>query len=405
MPVRKRKRGKKTVWIVDFEDTAGRRRRLHARTQEEANLLLAEKLKEARIAQPAPAHADKITVEEYGATWMRRVEADRKYSTARSYRSAFTNHVAPEFGSLKLREVTRVHVKGFVAAKRDGGLSKNTVHLIRAVLSSMLSEAVDDGLLQSNAATAAGRRGGKRIDTQSEIEDADSIRPFSDAQVAALLAAAADFEGRTWLLLLVRTGIRPGEAEALRWSDFDLQAREVLIERAIYEGHLGTPKTGRRRRVDMSQELTQALAALYVQREREKLAGRWPEIPAWVFPGKDGSNPSINWSRIFDRTLKRAGMSGHTTYDLRHTFATLLLAGTAERPPAPITYVSRQLGHANPGITLKYYAHWIPNSSDKRFVDGLDDPSPANFGTTFGTTLKKPLHLQGESTDCVLNFG
>ena len=53
-------------------------------------------------------------------------------------------------------------------------------------------------------------------------------------------------------------------------------------------------------------------------------------------------------------------------YDLRHTYASLLLAAGA-----PITYVSAQLGHSNPGTTLKYYARWIP-SRGKRWVDLLD---------------------------------
>ena len=53
-------------------------------------------------------------------------------------------------------------------------------------------------------------------------------------------------------------------------------------------------------------------------------------------------------------------------YNLRHTFASLLLAAGA-----PITYVSAQLGHANPATTLRYYPRWIP-SRGRRWVDLLD---------------------------------
>ena len=52
----------------------------------------------------------------------------------------------------------------------------------------------------------------------------------------------------------------------------------------------------------------------------------------------------------------------HSLYDLRHTFATLLLAGSADSPPAPITYVAAQMGHATPATTLRFYARWIPRS-------------------------------------------
>lgn len=57
-------------------------------------------------------------------------------------------------------------------------------------------------------------------------------------------------------------------------------------------------------------------------------------------------------------------------YDLRHTFPSLLLAGGA-----PITYVSAQLGHANPAMTLRYYARSI-SGHGRRWVDLLDLDRP-----------------------------
>ena len=68
----------------------------------------------------------------------------------------------------------------------------------------------------------------------------------------------------------------------------------------------------------------------------------------------------------FRRALKRAKLPGFRLYDLRHTFASLLLAAGA-----PITYVSAQLGHANPTTTLRHDARWIP-SKGRRWVDALD---------------------------------
>jgi site-specific recombinase XerD len=64
--------------------------------------------------------------------------------------------------------------------------------------------------------------------------------------------------------------------------------------------------------------------------------------------------------------MKRAGISSHSVCDLRHTFATLLLARAV-----PITYVAAQFGHAKLTKTLQWYAHWIPSES-KSFVDSLD---------------------------------
>jgi Phage integrase family len=70
----------------------------------------------------------------------------------------------------------------------------------------------------------------------------------------------------------------------------------------------------------------------------------------------------------FGRVLKKAEITGHRLYDLRHTFATQLLA-----KGAPITYVAAQLGHANPSTTLRWYARWLPQAG-AGFVDRLDAP-------------------------------
>jgi hypothetical protein len=64
--------------------------------------------------------------------------------------------------------------------------------------------------------------------------------------------------------------------------------------------------------------------------------------------------------------LKHANLPSFRPYDLRHAYASLLLAAGV-----PLTYVSNQLGHAKPTTTLQYYAKWIPGGKE-RFVDVLD---------------------------------
>ena len=88
-------------------------------------------------------------------------------------------------------------------------------------------------------------------------------------------------------------------------------------------------------------------------------------------------------ARVFHLASKRAGLPHFRLYDLRHTYASLLLAGGA-----PITYVSAQLGHANPATTLRYYAKWIP-SQGQRWVDLLERGRVAEALTAeVGTTLE-----------------
>jgi integrase len=350
-----------------------------------------------------------LTVDQFGKQWLKRLDgSDLKPRTIESYTQLYNNHIAAALGPIRLRDLRRTHIKELLAAKRDQvivrsakkiaprdaegpkpetapkTLSKNTVRLIRACLSAMLAEAMDDELIKSNPAAVPSRRRGKKGNgAVSAAERQKAIRPFSDAELSKILEAARqhDAEHYPLFLLLARTGMRPGEASALQWTDFDFTNRKILVERAYSAGILGTTKTDGVRTVDMSQELATALTALYKQREAQTLKEGWGEVPELVFINAAGK--AVDESRVrkrFARVLKKAEITGHRLYDLRHTFATQLLA-----KGAPITYTAAQLGHARPSTTLAWYARWLPQAG-AGYVDRLD--APGGFWHQSGTNLK-----------------
>src|SRR5436190_343800 len=101
----------------------------------------------------------------------------------------------------------------------------------------------------------------------------------------------------------------------------------------------------------------------------------WTMALAGTRPGEAlalqaGDVDLANLANAFKRTLKAATPDGqdpprHSLYDLRHTYATTLLAKRA-----PITYVAAQMGHANAATTLRYYAHRLPRTGG-RYVELL----------------------------------
>jgi integrase len=117
----------------------------------------------------------------------------------------------------------------------------------------------------------------------------DEVKAFTDSQLHAFLEAAAAVPLYYPLLFAMsKTGLRLGEAVALRWDDVDLVAREITVKRTFSMGALGSPKSGKTRRVDVSKALAELLEQLDVERKAEALeAGRDPE--ELVFPGRTTS--------------------------------------------------------------------------------------------------------------------
>jgi integrase len=397
MAIWKRKRARGYVWMADYLDSGGRRHRVSAPTRDAVDRLRVEKI--AEQAQGSELLGDpELTLDQFAQSWLVRLAgSDLKPSTVAGYRRLYQRYIAAALGPIRLRELRRVHVKEFLNAIRarvivragKGGeaatrrtLSKNTVRLVRATLSVMLGEALDDELIKSNPASVPSRRRGRKGNgSMSAAERQKAIRPFTDEELARVLEAARQHDSTCYplFLLLARTGARPGEAFALKWPDFDFTRRKILIERGFSEGELSTTKTDSIRSVDMSLELAGALTTLYRRREAEALSAGSGEVTDFVFT--NGAGNLLDISRVrkrFARAMKRAEVSGHRLYDLRHTFATSLLA-----KGAPITYVAAQLGHARPTTTLQHYARWLPQASVD-FVDRLDGNQPP-FWHQFGT--------------------
>jgi integrase len=185
-------------------------------------------------------------------------------------------------------------------------------------------------------------------------------------QVRALLDASeeADDRLRTFYAVAVRTGMRPGEMLALRWSDVDLDANAggnatARINRSLSDGEFTAPKTARsRRRITLSPATVAALKSHRKRQLEERMskAGLWEDHDL-VFPSSVGTPKSQrNLNREFKAAAKRAGLPEHfKLYDLRHTCATLLLSRNIHPK-----YVQELLGHASIALTLDTYSHVIP---------------------------------------------
>jgi integrase len=182
-------------------------------------------------------------------------------------------------------------------------------------------------------------------------------------------------------LTLARSGVRIGEALGLQLADVDPDQAELTVRRNLtapakglsLEDRLDTPKSGEERMVEIGEELASALRHHLVRRRQQNLQhGRSEEAGPWLFC-TDAGTP-LDESRVrkaFKVTLRRAGLPiRFTPHCLRHTYATLMLM-----KGAPLTWVSQQLGHSSPEVTLNWY-WWALPSGNKVHASLLDRPQP-----------------------------
>jgi integrase len=329
------------------------------------------------LAGPAPVP----TFKEYAERWLAAVAGIAyKDSTLRQYRHRLAKRLYPHLGALPLNTITRDRVKALIAAEfTNGKPAPRTVGGFVTTLGAVLNSAVEDGLIASNPALRLGK-----VIRRDQME-VEQVEVFTADEVDALLAAA-DAEFRPFVLTLARTGMRLGEALALRWEDVDWAARTVLVRRSTRHGITSVPKNGKARRVDMSPQLCGALQGWQSLLEAEAVvAGQ--AGPEWVFPAFRVAHVERTVNRAWQRTLRAAGLRYRKLHTLRHTFASLLIAA-GEAP----TYVQAQLGHHSAAFTLTVYGHFVPRA-DHRGVDRLDNATIRNPSAT-AHLLAQAVHEQ-----------
>ena len=314
------------------------------------------------------------TFKEYADAWITRtVPAGCKRSTVRGYDDLLRIHVLPVFGALRLNEISKGKIKDFLASKVIDGFSTSSVMHMKNVISGVLNQAVDAEVIQSNLSLGIGKRIAQKA-TNGEAENGngnETADPLTREEAKLLLDTAMTYFAKYYalFLLLLRTGVRIGEALGLKWADIDFNGRFIHIRRALSRMRIETPKSGKTRRVDMSPQLAETLAVYRTACKRKGVALGLGDMPEYVFTNEKGGfiNPD-NWRRrVFNKALEKSGIRRVRVHDLRHTYATLRLSKGDN-----ITDVSKQLGHHSVKLTLDIYNHWLPGGK-KSEVDALDD--------------------------------
>jgi integrase len=309
-------------------DGQRRVKRVVRKTEDEAREALADLRRRAGFGQVELGRGDTV------ATFLRRWITDVvpgdgvAPGTIDRYRRTIDGYLVPELGGIVLADLTPADVDAALHRLAERGLSPTTIRSARSVLQTSLRYAERHGLVARNvAALVDGPRGGGNV-----------RNPLTAEEARRVLAAAADERLEAFVYLVLRLGLRKGEALGLDWASVDWDRESIRVRRST------TKTDASERSVPLVNGTLDALRRAHERSGRPKV-GR-------VFRTVYGTPLSEGYlHRWWAGLLQRAGVRHVRIHDCRHTCAELLLADGV-----PIDVVSKVLGHSSLGITHAIYA-------------------------------------------------
>lgn len=332
------------------------------KTQDAADRKLRELLGELDEGQHSGPDS---SVSKLIARWRRQNEHEWSPATTAAYDSYLRNHIEPAFGAVKVRDVQADMIDDFYADLRDKGLSPASIGKVHVILRRAFGEAKRWKWIPANPVLAA----------KAPVVRREEIDPPSAQDIGRLLELAKRDEAfYTFLAVAADTGARRGEVCALKWSNVDLDAGELVINRAIGIAKGGVvekdTKTHAARRVALGAPCVQALKEHRSRMLRRAMSvGARMGQDAYVFSADPaGARPwrPDGMTARFGRLRTRAGLPTVRLHDLRHALvSSWLAAGVDSRT------VMGRVGHSSLQ-TLTRYAHFAP-SVDKAAALRLGD--------------------------------
>lgn len=263
-------------------------------------------------------------------------------------------HILPTFGKLELKAIRPSTVQAWLR-DRQANCAPTHVRVLLANLSTILSAAVDDGLLARNPCESRSVRAPK---VEQKL-----IVPWTANQVAAVVAAHPE-RYQAVPLVAAGCGLRQGEVFGLRVEDVDFLRRKVLVRQQVKlvksRPVIAPPKGGKTREVPLPDAVAEGISEqvrrfpagdsglVFVTREHKPIVRTYFNPHIW--------KPALRTAGV--EPTRENGM-----HALRHFYASVLLdAGESIRALADY------LGHSDPGFTLRVYTHLMPSSEDRARV-------------------------------------
>lgn len=308
---------------------------------------------EVKIERRTFLHEKKTPLfSEVKSQWLEYKKTRCRVTTWEMYEGHLENHFADLDGK-RIDRITTAIVEAFITAKQERGVSLGTMKKIVGTLNQIMAYAVRHRMIDFNPAREA-----ERPKATGKLDVTHEMKILKPAHVRIFLDAEPDEKYNTLFLVAVMTGARQGEILGLKWSDVDFQKKQLRIRRTFNHGRWFEPKTkGSIREIDLAPLVVKSLAEWKL-----KSGGKDDGLIFHSGEGKPIGHYDLV-TRHFEKALKTAGLQRIRFHDLRHTYASLLLAQGES-----VKYIQVQMGHSTPTVTLNVYAHLMKSENQEAAV-------------------------------------
>ena len=333
------------VWRARYRDEAGKEHAKHFPRKIDAQRWLDEVTTSVVTGTYVDPKSGKVTLNSFYADW-----SQRQLWTPNTVKAMSLAVRSCTFGDVEFAKLKRSHVEAWVKKMSVNGLAPGTIKTRYNNVRSVLRGARADNMLATDPAAGI---------TLPRARKAEHAMAIPSPEDVGKLLEVAEVQFRPFVAMCAFAGLRLGEAAAVQLTDIDFLRRTLKVERQVQRAKRGEvditpPKYGSERLVHIPDGLVQMLA-----QHVEHIGVH--SVHQWLFIGDGGLPPHQNtvgyWWR---KTAKAAGLSGVTLHDLRHFYASGLIAAGCD-----VVTVQKALGHAKATTTLNTYSHLWPTAEDR----------------------------------------
>lgn len=355
-----------------------------------------------------------MSFSDYLDLWIKEdCSVDLKPTTIENYQKKINNHIKPNLGSYRLRNIKKEDLQAFIIDMFDNGYSRNTLSSIIGILSKSFNYAVDHNYLIYSPAIRIKIPRNRTPKTPTRTAERNTIPIEAIGEIFKRFPETVP--SHIPLKLGFECGLRSGEAFALVWEDIDLENGVITVNRQIQwqEDNTRTsseklmsngsndcgngywyftnPKYNSFRAVKISESLTKLLKrekerqeamkeyykefyAQYYSKYPIEFGGKLNKNTVIINPINTASGSPINFVCVRDngtyitsRTMQHTSRiirmkiyNDFTFHALRHTHASILYEqGLSDK------YICERLGHKDNGVTKEVYIHLTEQSREQ----------------------------------------